>query len=112
MDGFATEIKMMTNILVKMNESLKGLKKDVLSAEVFYSRQEFPSLLVLEDLKSSGFQVANRQTGLDLAHCVLTIRNLAHFHASSMHLIEKVCIKLSIYYRTIRSRLILQHYFL
>ena len=52
--------------------------------------QENPPLLVIEDLAPLGFRMADRQAGLDLNHCLLAIRGLARFHASSVALVEKV----------------------
>lgn len=88
---FPREIKMMTENLTKMNESLKRLNCNPLSAQVLYTRLESPSVLVLEDLKTSGFQMANRRMRLDLAHAELALKNLARFHASSLLLLEDVC---------------------
>lgn len=90
MSMFPREIKMMTDTLVKMNERLKSIDEDVLSADVYYFRLESPELLVVEDLKTLGFGMADRFNGLDLFHAELAMRNLARFHASSIHFLENV----------------------
>lgn len=80
---------MMQNTLVKMNEILD--EKDCrLNSRVFHAQVGDPSFLVLEDLGARGFRLANRQLGLDRDHCVLVMRRLARFHASSIALYEKV----------------------
>lgn len=81
---------MLTDTLVKMNETLKDINEGELSAKVLYTRLESPSIIILEDLKSSGFQLANRITGLDLSHSALAIKSLAKFHASSVFYLENV----------------------
>lgn len=92
MGMFPREINMMTETLVKMNKALRSLNEDVLSAEVYYVKLESPSILVMEDLKSSGFRMANRQTGFDLLHSELALKSLARFHASSIYFLENVSI--------------------
>ncbi|PSN31211.1 hypothetical protein C0J52_25884 [Blattella germanica] len=44
------------------------------------------NVLVLEDMKQLGYQMANRHNGLDLDHCKITVRALARFHAYSLEL--------------------------
>lgn len=90
MNMFPREIKMMTDTLVKMNERLKSIDEDLLSAEVLYFQLKQPELIVLEDLKTLGFGMADRINGLDLLHAELCMRNLARFHGSSVHYLENV----------------------
>lgn len=78
---------MMTDTLKKMNKLL-GPKHRV-SGTCLYV-QKNPTLLVIEDLAPLGFRMACRQSGLDLAHCVLALRGLARFHAASVAICEKV----------------------
>ena len=78
---------MMSNTLSKMNTFLGPDEK--LNGRGLYT-QENPPLLVIEDLAPLGFRMADRQAGLDLNHCLLAIRGLARFHASSVALVEKV----------------------
>ncbi|KAL1140750.1 hypothetical protein AAG570_000680 [Ranatra chinensis] len=47
------------------------------------------SQLVLEDLKEVGFRMADRKSGMDMDHAVLTVRSLAKFHALGYVLIER-----------------------
>lgn len=77
---------MMTDTLKKMNEMLGSR----LGAQVYYVRMERPLCLIMEDLAPQGFRMADRQAGLDWDHCLLAIRGLAKFHASSVALCEKV----------------------
>lgn len=88
LEVFKTEIQMMENTLVKMNDVLK--EQDYrLSARVLYSEMGDPSFIVLEDLAPIGYRMADRQAGLDLQHCILAMRGLAKFHASSVAVCEK-----------------------
>lgn len=95
---FPHEIKMMTGMLVEMNKALRSLNEDVLSAEVYYTQLQSPPVLVLEDLKSFGFRMASRQTGLDLPHSELAMKSLARFHASSVYFLENVINTLYLYF--------------
>ncbi|KAM0736555.1 hypothetical protein ACS0PU_006204 [Formica fusca] len=84
---FHTEILMMTDTLNKMNKLLEP--KYRLSGKGMYVQNDDPTLLVMEDLAPLGYRMACRQTGLDLSHCILAIRGLARFHATSIALCEK-----------------------
>ncbi|XP_011868375.1 PREDICTED: uncharacterized protein LOC105562270 [Vollenhovia emeryi] len=84
---FNTEILMMSDTLDKMNKMLAP--KHRISAKGLYVQNENPTLLVIEDLAPLGFRMAERTSGLDLAHCVLALRGLARFHAASVALYEK-----------------------
>ncbi|PSN39643.1 hypothetical protein C0J52_23421 [Blattella germanica] len=47
------------------------------------------SVIVLDDLKTQGFKMANRLLGFDLQHCILVLKILARLHAASASLYEK-----------------------
>lgn len=79
---------MMTETLAKMNKVLGG--NAPLNGRGLFTQKEDPPLLVIEDLAPLGFRMADRQAGLDMDHCLLAIRGLARFHASSVALCEKV----------------------
>lgn len=87
---FETESSMMMEILPRMNRALKTLGMTPLSAHCFYAQAEKPAHLLLEDLSTKGFRMADRRKGLDLDNCLLTMRRIAEFHASSVALKEKV----------------------
>ncbi|XP_067004320.2 uncharacterized protein [Anabrus simplex] len=42
-----------------------------------------PNTVVMEDLKHQGFRMANRKAMLDLQHCYIVVRSLAHLHGMS-----------------------------
>lgn len=46
-------------------------------------------MIVFEDLRPLGYVMADRQSGLDEAHCKLVLNKLAKFHAASVALYEK-----------------------
>lgn len=83
-------MSMMEDTLQKMNALLneEGYR---LGARVLLTEVGDPSYLVIQDLAPLGYRMADRQSGLDLAHCILALRGLAKFHASSVALCEKVC---------------------
>lgn len=84
---FDTEISMMSDTLKKMSDMLgPGVR---LGAEIYHVRMERPLCLVMEDLATIGFRMADRITGLDLTHSVLAIRGLGKFHAASVAVCEK-----------------------
>lgn len=47
-------------------------------------------MIIFEDLKSLGYTMADRHSGLDEKHCQLVLSKLGRFHAASMILAEKV----------------------
>ncbi|XP_052889969.1 uncharacterized protein LOC128298264 [Anopheles moucheti] len=59
------------------------------AARCFYASDLPERLLVFEDLKALGYVTANRQAGLDFAHCVLVMKKIGQFHAASMRFAEK-----------------------
>lgn len=79
---------MMMDALSRMNQLL--LDGSRLSAKAFYSQNEDPVILVLEDLLPQGFRMIRHGTDLDFQHSILTIRNLAKFHATSFALGKQV----------------------
>ncbi|XP_011501669.1 PREDICTED: uncharacterized protein LOC105365253 [Ceratosolen solmsi marchali] len=83
---FTTEMNMIMNTLVKMNELVKP--EACFSGRGLYTQIK-PSLLIMEDLAPLGFRMADRLNGLDDDHSLLAIRSLARFHASSVALCEK-----------------------
>ena len=52
---------------------------------------------MLEDLCAESFKMAERRQGLDLAHCLLTMRRLAKFHAASVVLHDQDPESMAIY---------------
>lgn len=49
----------------------------------FYATDIPFQMIVFEDLRESGFVMADRNNGLDKDHCVLMLKHLAKLHASS-----------------------------
>ncbi|CAB0032799.1 unnamed protein product [Trichogramma brassicae] len=84
---FSTEIRMMSDSLTKMNGFLAPGQK--LNGRGLYTQKENPPMLVIEDLQPLGFRMADRESGLDYPHCLLAVKGLARFHASSVALCEK-----------------------
>ncbi|KAJ9598056.1 hypothetical protein L9F63_026839 [Diploptera punctata] len=86
MDGFQKELYMYTNILPEMHRIIKSAKEKIQQISARCLPCPIENVIVLEDLKHLGFQMAMRKEGLDLEHCKLAVRNLARFHAASMAL--------------------------
>ncbi|EFN73204.1 hypothetical protein EAG_05330 [Camponotus floridanus] len=84
---FNTEMLMMTDTLDKMNKLIQP--KYRLSGKGMYVQEDNPILLVMEDLAPLGYRMACRHSGLDLDHCILALRGLARFHATSVAICEK-----------------------
>jgi hypothetical protein len=57
----------------------------------------------MEDLCAEGFKMAERRQGLDLAHCLLTMRRVAKFHAASVVLHDQDPDSMAIYDQSIYS---------
>ncbi|XP_067005811.2 uncharacterized protein [Anabrus simplex] len=92
MNTFNKESRMFTETLAMMNRLLQRAlpgEYQPLTAKLLYHGNNPLTFLVLEDLRPSGFVMANRQQGLDLAHCSLIMKKLAQFHAASVALHEQ-----------------------
>ena len=63
---------------------------NIVSSRCFYATAEPIQILVFEDLKALGYEMADRQNGIDEEHCNLVMNKLGKFHASSMLLFQQV----------------------
>ena len=90
---FELETKMIKDVLPEVHKLLQESKIEnfsPFSAKFLYSHFGSPyHVIVLEDLKESGFEMAERTEGLDLPHCMMVMRKIALFHAASLVLREK-----------------------
>ncbi|XP_046431339.1 uncharacterized protein LOC124185053 [Neodiprion fabricii] len=86
---YDTEISMLSNTLPRMENTHVGVGTISLAPRYIYSQIEVPIHLIMEDLKLKGLRIADRHAGLDLEHCLVAIRKLAVFHASSIALRDK-----------------------
>ncbi|XP_023305272.2 uncharacterized protein LOC111687090 [Lucilia cuprina] len=58
-------------------------------AKCLYTTREPMQTIVFDDLTQYGYKLANRQNGLNEEHCIVTLKKLAKFHASSMLLLKR-----------------------
>ncbi|XP_030382235.1 uncharacterized protein LOC115629807 isoform X2 [Scaptodrosophila lebanonensis] len=58
-------------------------------AKCLYTTREPIQTIVFDDLTQYGYKLASRQSGLNEEHCVVILKKLGKFHASSMVLAEK-----------------------
>ncbi|XP_017093160.2 uncharacterized protein [Drosophila bipectinata] len=58
-------------------------------AKCLYTTREPIQTIVFDDLTQYGYKLASRQSGLNEEHCVVILKKLGKFHASSMLLAEK-----------------------
>lgn len=86
---FKTEMLVVSQTLPSMNKILDKIGVTSLAGRCFHVQYQAPIHLIIEDLTTKGFQVADRQAGLDLDHCLISLRKLAAFHASSVALREE-----------------------
>uniref|UniRef100_A0A336MA18 CSON013155 protein n=1 Tax=Culicoides sonorensis TaxID=179676 RepID=A0A336MA18_CULSO len=84
---FDKEMMMFESILPKYNKIL-GKNEPLLCAESIKMDWENMTL-IFEDLQESGFVVADRTKGVDMAHVNILMKHLAKYHACSMVLAEK-----------------------
>ncbi|XP_037031965.1 uncharacterized protein LOC119071237 [Bradysia coprophila] len=85
LEVFNKEVKMYTDTIPKISDILDG---EYMCARCFYAIKEPVQLIVFEDLKVLGYQMADRQSGIDEAHCKLVLSKLGRFHAASIVLSE------------------------
>ena len=70
-----------------LQQNIQG--REVQHLTPFCYKTSRPHTLVLEDLMTLGFRMANRHDRLDLLHCTLALKDLAKFHAASVALYDK-----------------------
>ncbi|XP_022210470.2 uncharacterized protein LOC111066298 [Drosophila obscura] len=58
-------------------------------AKCLYTTREPIQTIVFDDLTQYGYKLASRQSGLNEEHCVVILKKLGKFHASSMILAQK-----------------------
>ncbi|XP_037931998.1 uncharacterized protein LOC119666791 [Teleopsis dalmanni] len=88
LDVYIKEKVMYRDILPRLEMLLPDGAK--FGARLYFSLKEPIKTLVFEDLCDKGFEVASRESGLDVAHARLVLQKLAQFHATSMVLAKKV----------------------
>ncbi|KAJ9581051.1 hypothetical protein L9F63_023775 [Diploptera punctata] len=90
---FELEAEMLKDVLPAMHKLLEEANIENFSpfcAKHLYSRFGPPAqVIVLEDLKESGFQMAERTAGLDREHCMIVMNKIAQFHAASLVLKQR-----------------------
>lgn len=86
-NAFDIEISVISDTLAKMNKMVEP--KYRLGPKSLYMQSENPALIVMEDLAVLGYRMADRLSGLDLDHCLLSMSGLARFHATSVALCER-----------------------
>ncbi|KAJ8895511.1 hypothetical protein PR048_000847 [Dryococelus australis] len=86
--SFSNEIKIYRETLPQMNKVLAHgapQKFRNLGPECYYiSSAEEPLVIIMEDMREKGYLMANRRKGLNLEHCLLVMKTIARFHASSI----------------------------
>lgn len=82
---FDIEENMFVIILPKMQDILQRS----ISPRCYYTCVEPSRTLFMDDLRPSGFTLADRTKKLDLEHSTLVMKNLGEFHAASMVFAEK-----------------------
>ncbi|XP_067645406.1 uncharacterized protein [Eurosta solidaginis] len=80
---FGTEVLFYTKILPELLR-FQAAKTDTIfcaAPKCFYTRDD---LLIMEDLKTRGFQMPDRQKGLTIEEMYLVLKEVAQFHALSL----------------------------
>ncbi|KAJ6649395.1 hypothetical protein Bhyg_04629 [Pseudolycoriella hygida] len=85
LEVFDKEVQMYTVTIPKISEILEG---EYLCAKCFYAVKEPVQLIVFEDLTALGYEMADRESGIDESHCRVVLSKLGRFHAASIVLAE------------------------
>uniref|UniRef100_A0A182Q3X6 CHK kinase-like domain-containing protein n=1 Tax=Anopheles farauti TaxID=69004 RepID=A0A182Q3X6_9DIPT len=81
---FPKEMEMYTEILPAFEQLYREQGAEVTFGPRCLKHCSDPTdVIVMEDLKDRQFEMAHRQTGLDMEHCQSLLRRLAQFHAAS-----------------------------
>ncbi|GAB0094450.1 uncharacterized protein DMENIID0001_097570 [Sergentomyia squamirostris] len=84
---FEKEVKMLDKFLPRLSELASGVK----FGAKFYSKFENDtvSVIVMEDLSTNGYRMADRQLSLNRDHCAIVLKKLGKLHAASMLLFKE-----------------------
>ncbi|KAJ9574400.1 hypothetical protein L9F63_025952, partial [Diploptera punctata] len=69
-------------------ENFKNESKSITAKCMYTNTEPSHEVIVLDDLKKRGFRVTKFALGLDLKHCLLVMRTVAHYHASTVKRIK------------------------
>lgn len=84
---FKKEFAMYSKTLTEIENALKNIGSELqIAPKLFHTMNGSYEILVIEDLQSLGYQLANRLVGMDLEHCQMVFKMLAKYHATSMFL--------------------------
>ncbi|KAF5293352.1 hypothetical protein FQA39_LY02837 [Lamprigera yunnana] len=81
-DNEATVYEELLPLMSKM-----GFKQKI-GPKAYLTSNHPRSMLIIEDMSALGYKMSNRQEGLDLKHCLVVLKKLAVFHATSAVLLE------------------------
>ncbi|PSN39141.1 hypothetical protein C0J52_22768 [Blattella germanica] len=97
--------------MYKLEQELSGQEAKYFTSKCLYSKSDF---LVFEDLRDSGYKMADRRKGLDMSHCCVALKHLARFHALSIVLLRKDKTAFSnfneIFYKEERRHILEKHF--
>jgi len=88
---FDKEIGFYTKIIPMLNKELDRIDYSKLKVADCYHCVETPKkqAIYLEDLRQTGFKMADRQKGMDSKHVIILMKELAKLHAASSMLFSK-----------------------
>ena len=88
---FQKESKFYLNLAPQINSVLKEIgQREINFPECLYaSLEKGKEIIFLKDLRPMGYKMADRKRGMDKAHAVLVVRELARLHAASLLLQNK-----------------------
>ncbi|XP_046987565.1 uncharacterized protein LOC124589926 [Schistocerca americana] len=89
---FRIETQMLHEVLPQIHKilaSLEGEDFQLLTARCYDWGQQPADFLVLEDLSTAGFRMAEGGRPLDYQHCKMVLRAYARLHAASAFLLDK-----------------------
>ncbi|XP_055545744.1 uncharacterized protein LOC129730439 [Wyeomyia smithii] len=82
LNAFDKEVKMFRTIVPELSALVDN---ELFAAKLYYATTDPIRMIVFQDLNAIGFTMADRTGGgLDYDHCVVIMRKIAKFHASSL----------------------------
>ncbi|CAD7091517.1 unnamed protein product [Hermetia illucens] len=86
MDIFEKEKLMYCDIIPQIESCLVNIQT---APKCYYVTSEPMATMVFEDMKATGYDIADRVNGVDINHCKVFLTKLGQYHAGSMILLEK-----------------------
>ena len=84
---FRTEVDFYSKLKPSIDRVVKDPSHKITAPACYYANEE-AGVIVMENLKTEGFDIMDKADGLDIPHLKMVLELLAKFHATSYHFLQ------------------------